>query len=99
MADRHHHWTPGFYCYHQSNSTLQDIVARRGKLWVMYKRGGHRVIVNTRGDLIQRAPGVPFGISFLGQKWSEEKLIGMAYVFEQQTLVRNKLKRHLKVDS
>ncbi|GKZ76744.1 hypothetical protein AnigIFM56816_008031 [Aspergillus niger] len=60
---------------------------------------GTPVEYNTRGDLIQRAPGVPFGISFLGQKWSEEKLIGMAYVFEQQTLVRNKLKRHLKVDS
>ena len=60
---------------------------------------GTPVEYNTRGDLIQRAPGVPFGISFLGQKWSEEKLIGMAYAFEQQTLVRNKLKRHLKVDS
>ncbi|KAK9867024.1 hypothetical protein WJX84_001923 [Apatococcus fuscideae] len=32
----------------------QDIVARRGKLWILYKRSGHRVIVNTRGDLIVR---------------------------------------------
>ncbi|OJJ77156.1 hypothetical protein ASPBRDRAFT_70650 [Aspergillus brasiliensis CBS 101740] len=60
---------------------------------------GTPVEYNTRGDLIQRAPGIPFGISFLGPKWSEEELIGMAYAFEQQTLVRNKLKRSLKVDS
>ncbi|KAK9821824.1 hypothetical protein WJX74_001662 [Apatococcus lobatus] len=32
----------------------QDVVARRGKLWVLYKRSGHRVIINTRGDLIVR---------------------------------------------
>lgn len=60
---------------------------------------GTPVEYNTRGDLIQRAPGIPFGISFLGQKWSEEELIGMAYAFEQQTLVRNRLKRSLKVDN
>ncbi|GKZ34808.1 hypothetical protein AbraIFM66950_005164 [Aspergillus brasiliensis] len=60
---------------------------------------GTPVEYNTRGDLIQRAPGIPFGISFLGPKWSEEELIGMAYAFEQQTLVRDKLKRSLKVDS
>lgn len=33
---------------------MQDIVARRGKLWILYKRSGHRVIINTRGDLIVR---------------------------------------------
>ncbi|OJZ84570.1 hypothetical protein ASPFODRAFT_192611 [Aspergillus luchuensis CBS 106.47] len=60
---------------------------------------GTPVEYNTRGDLIQRAPGIPFGISFLGKKWSEEELIGMAYAFEQKTLIRNKLKRSLKVDS
>ncbi|PYH28967.1 putative amidase [Aspergillus neoniger CBS 115656] len=60
---------------------------------------GTPVEYNTRGDLIQRAPGIPFGVSFLGQKWSEEELIGMAYAFEQQTLVRNRLKRSLKVDN
>ncbi|PWY94103.1 amidase [Aspergillus sclerotioniger CBS 115572] len=49
---------------------------------------------NSRGDLVQRAPGIPFGISFLGPKWSEEQLIGMAYAFEQRALVRNKLGRY-----
>lgn len=33
---------------------VQDVVARRGKLWILYKRAGHRVIINARGDLIVR---------------------------------------------
>ncbi|PYI02856.1 amidase [Aspergillus sclerotiicarbonarius CBS 121057] len=57
---------------------------------------GTPVEYNSRGDLVQRAPGIPFGISFLGPKWSEEQLIGMAYAFEQRTLVRNKLRRYLE---
>ncbi|KAL4807866.1 amidase signature domain-containing protein [Aspergillus unguis] len=48
---------------------------------------------NARGDLIDAAPGIPLGVSFLGAKWSEEELIGMAYAFEQRTLTRGKLRR------
>jgi amidase len=33
-----------------------------------------------------------FGIAFLGDKWSEGKLFGMAYAFEQRTKVRTKFK-------
>jgi hypothetical protein len=36
-----------------------------------------------------------FGLSFLGAKWSEEKLIGYAYAFEQATKVREKGKPYL----
>jgi amidase len=36
-----------------------------------------------------------FGISFLGVKWSEEKLLGIAYAFEQRTKVRSQLKLHV----
>lgn len=32
----------------------------------------------------------PVGISFMGAKWSEEKLIGYAYAFEQRSKVREK---------
>ncbi|KKK26510.1 hypothetical protein ARAM_001004 [Aspergillus rambellii] len=39
---------------------------------------------NSRANLVQEAPGIPLGISFLGAKWSEETLIAMAYAFEQQ---------------
>ena len=46
-------------------------------------------------DVVEIAPGIPFGISFLGSKWSEETLIEISYAFEQRTLVRNTLKRHI----
>jgi amidase len=36
-----------------------------------------------------------FGISFLGGKFTESKLIGMAYAFEQRTLIRNKVKPYI----
>jgi amidase len=47
-------------------------------------------------DVVEMAPGIPFGISFLGAKWSEEILIEIAYAFEQRTLVRSNLKRHIE---
>ncbi|MCJ1471800.1 hypothetical protein MMC13_000441 [Lambiella insularis] len=37
-------------------------------------------------------PGMAFGLSFLGAKWSEEKLLGLAYAYEQRTMVRRKVK-------
>lgn len=48
------------------------------------------ISMNPRGDLVDLAPGQPFGISFLGEKWSEETLIGLAYAFEQRTKVRER---------
>ncbi|RLL98662.1 hypothetical protein CFD26_107789 [Aspergillus turcosus] len=57
---------------------------------------GTPIEYNTRGDLVEKAPGIPFGISFLGPRWSEESLIGMAYAFEQKTLVREKLQRYIE---
>ncbi|WZH42045.1 amidase signature domain-containing protein [Fusarium acuminatum] len=39
-------------------------------------------------DVVEMAPGIPFGISFLGAKWSESTLIEIAFSFEQNTLVR-----------
>lgn len=46
-------------------------------------------------DVVEMAPGIPFGVSFLGAKWSEETLFEMAYAFEQRTLVRERLKRYI----
>jgi hypothetical protein len=34
--------------------TRQDAVTRGGKFWKLYKRPGHRVIVNADGDMIVR---------------------------------------------
>ncbi|KAF7585840.1 hypothetical protein BBP40_010038 [Aspergillus hancockii] len=53
------------------------------------------IIMEALGDVVEMAPGIPFGISFLGPKWSEETLIEMAYAFEQRTLARGSLKRHI----
>ena len=47
------------------------------------------VVKNRFGNLNATAPNVPFGISFMGPSWSEEMLIGLAYAFEQRTMVRN----------
>lgn len=41
-------------------------------------------------SLVNTGPGVPFGMSFSGSKWSEAKLIGYAYAFEQRTMARQK---------
>ncbi|KAL9473934.1 hypothetical protein ACSS6W_008314 [Trichoderma asperelloides] len=40
------------------------------------------------GNLVLSAPNGPFGISFSGLAFSEEKLFAMAYAFEQRTNVR-----------
>ncbi|KAK0624609.1 amidase [Bombardia bombarda] len=47
------------------------------------------VAKNRFGNLVARAPNIPFGISFLGSRFSEETLIGLAYAFEQRTQVRS----------
>lgn len=38
---------------------------------------------NKRGNLVATAPGVPIGITWLGRRFSEATLIGLAYAFEQ----------------
>lgn len=54
------------------------------------------VTKETPDDVVEMAPGIPFGISFLGAKWSEETLIEIAYAFEQRTAVRQCLKRSIE---
>ncbi|EHK19524.1 uncharacterized protein TRIVIDRAFT_213601 [Trichoderma virens Gv29-8] len=46
--------------------------------------------VHEDGELVETGPGVPFGLSFLGAKWSEETLIGLAFGFEERTKVRGR---------
>ncbi|KAG6834255.1 hypothetical protein H0H93_010854, partial [Arthromyces matolae] len=36
------------------------------------------------------APGLPFGISFIGTAWSDYELVGYAYAFEQKTKTRTR---------
>jgi len=53
------------------------------------------VAMNRRGNLVEQAPNIPFGLSFLGARWSEAKLIGLAYAFEQRTMVRDKVQPYI----
>ncbi|KAL7895173.1 amidase signature domain-containing protein [Trichoderma sp. SZMC 28014] len=49
---------------------------------------GAPTIMSVWGNLALSAPNGPFGISFSGLAFSEEKLFAMAYAFEQRTNVR-----------
>lgn len=51
---------------------------------------------NGFGNLNATAPNLPFGFSFLGARFDEYKLIGLAYAFEQRTLVRNTIKPYIE---
>lgn len=47
------------------------------------------VTVGSAGPLtVYPAPGVPFGLSFLGTAFSEFDLIGFAFAYEQKTQTR-----------
>lgn len=37
------------------------------------------IMMNGFGNLVAKAPNIPFGLSFMGRKWSEADLIGFAY--------------------
>lgn len=53
------------------------------------------VVRNSRRTLVELAPNIPFGLSFIGPAWSEASLIGYAYAFEQRTMVRNQVQPYL----
>lgn len=53
------------------------------------------IAMNLKGTLVNVAPNVPFGIAFIGRRWSEETLISLAYAFEQRTMIRNKRKPYI----
>ena len=41
--------------------------------------------VTQDNNLLTKAPGIPFGVAFLGKHWSEADLIGYAFAYEQKT--------------
>ncbi|KAH8588652.1 amidase [Bisporella sp. PMI_857] len=53
------------------------------------------VVRSRNWNLVQIGPHVPFGLSFLGPKWSEELLIGLAYAYEQRTHTRMKAQPYI----
>ena len=52
--------------------------------------------MNLKGTMVSVAPNIPFGISFVGRKWSEETLIRFAYAFEQRSHVRQRLRPYVR---
>lgn len=53
---------------------------------------GTAVSMNLKGTMVSKGPGVPFGLAFVGRRWSEETLISLAYAFEQRTMARKQMK-------
>lgn len=54
-----------------------------------------KVTLNGFGNLVASGPNIPFGLSFMGPKWSEPDLIGFAYAYEQRTMHRNDIQPYL----
>lgn len=46
----------------------------------------------TGPETVYPAPGVPFGLAFVGTAWSDFDLIGFGFAYEQQTQTRLKRK-------
>lgn len=53
------------------------------------------VTYNSRKTLVETGPNVPFGLSFMGAKFSEAELIGFAYAYEQRTMHRNDVQPYI----
>ncbi len=54
------------------------------------------VTMNPRNTTVVKGPRVPFGIAFIGRRFSEEMLIKYAYAFEQATMVRRTVMPYVK---
>ncbi|KAI5363781.1 putative amidase signature domain-containing protein [Septoria linicola] len=54
------------------------------------------VTMNGFGNLVASGPNIPFGLSFMGDMWSEETLIGYAYAYEQRTMHRTRVKPYIR---
>ncbi|KAI8945938.1 amidase signature enzyme [Xylaria longipes] len=52
-----------------------------------------------RGEIISTGPGIPLGLSFTADKWSDQKLIQYAYAYEQASQRRRKLTPVIKPKS
>ena len=53
------------------------------------------LVMNPKGTTVSVAPNMPFGIAFIGRRWSEELLISLAYAFEQRTMTRQKMSPYI----
>lgn len=59
----------------------------RGFFLAVFSHDGHSARPFSFGT-VYPAPGVPFGLTFIGSAFSESELIGFGYAYEQQTQTR-----------
>lgn len=52
--------------------------------------------MNLKRTMVDVAPNIPFGIAFVGRRWSEETLISLAYAFEQRTMARQQMRPYVR---
>ncbi|KAG0650058.1 amidase, partial [Hyphodiscus hymeniophilus] len=60
-----------------------------------YYPSNSSVLRTPNWELVEVGPNIPFGLSFMGAKWSEETLIGFAYAYEQRTHTRSKVRPYI----
>ena len=53
------------------------------------------IVMNLKGTMVSVGPNIPFGIAFIGRRWSEETLISLSYAFEQRTMIRKTMKPYI----
>ncbi|KAI1121650.1 glutamyl-tRNA amidotransferase subunit A [Nemania abortiva] len=45
--------------------------------------------------LVETGPNIPFGLGFLGTRFTDAKLIGLAYAYEQRTMTRKSVRPYI----
>ena len=53
---------------------------------------GTMATMNSKRTMVSMGPGIPFGLAFVGRRWSEKTLISLSYSFEQRTMTRKRMK-------
>lgn len=49
--------------------------------------------------LVQTGPNIPFGLSFLGARWSKKELVGFTYDYEQLMQHRSEVQPWIYADA
>ncbi|KAH8895980.1 amidase signature enzyme [Thozetella sp. PMI_491] len=57
------------------------------------------ILWNLYGTAIATAPGLPLGLTFVGDQWTDHDLIGYAYAYEQVSQKRRTLTPYVKLDA
>jgi amidase len=82
------------------STTLQTFAAKTGSPVVSVPMGsystGTEVEKDEKNGLVNVAPGIPFSVNIFGRATKDEDVLRVAYVIEQMTRVREKLRPYLE---